>query len=142
MSDLPRHLSAGTALSANWLNRLLDALRARELRAGPGIRLTRTPSGTTVSAAAQGEAALPDCFPGVVTTYSGDDQQGLTVRPFPNGLGTRSSLSGSTSNVPEITVYPTDLTPGFRFARGDAILVHRVAAQAADADTAVDNSEE
>lgn len=49
MSELPRRLSPKTNLSSNWLNRLLDFLRSRDLRAGPGIKLTRTPSGTTVS---------------------------------------------------------------------------------------------
>ncbi len=51
MIALPHPLSAGQALTARWLNRLLDALRARELRSGPGIELNRTGSGTTVSLA-------------------------------------------------------------------------------------------
>lgn len=50
MSELPRRLSPKTNLSSNWLNHLLDFLRSRDLRPGPGIKLTRTPSGTTVSA--------------------------------------------------------------------------------------------
>ena len=50
MSALPDRLGRGTTLTAHWLNRLLDWCRSRELRAGPGIKLTRTPSGTTVSA--------------------------------------------------------------------------------------------
>ena len=55
MSELPRRLSPRTNLSANWLNRLLDYLRSRDLHAGPGVKLTRTPSGTTISAS----SALP-----------------------------------------------------------------------------------
>ena len=51
MSGLPDRLSPGQRLSAHWLNRLLDYLRSRELRAGPGARLDRTPSGTTLSLA-------------------------------------------------------------------------------------------
>ena len=51
MSALPHPLSAGQALTARWLNRLLDALRSRELRAGPGLEIKRTASGTTVSLA-------------------------------------------------------------------------------------------
>lgn len=49
MEDLPHTVSRGQTLTADWLNRLLSALRSRELRAGPGIRLSRTPSGTTIS---------------------------------------------------------------------------------------------
>ena len=50
MSELPNRLSKGTHLPALWLNRLLDYLRSRDLRAGKGIRIDRTPSGTTISA--------------------------------------------------------------------------------------------
>lgn len=50
---LPGLLRAGEKLTARLLNAIIGELRARTLRAGPGIRLTRTPSGTTVSAAAR-----------------------------------------------------------------------------------------
>lgn len=50
MSELPRRLSPGQRLTAHWLNRLLDHLRSLALREGPGIRIHRTPSGTTISA--------------------------------------------------------------------------------------------
>ncbi len=84
MSELPRRLSQKTALSANWLNRLLDFLRSRDLRAGPGIKLTRTPSGTTVSAAGARDggtsgiampARIASCENGVynVLVYPDDD---------------------------------------------------------------------
>lgn len=51
MSELPHDLSQGQALTARWLNRLLAFLRSRELRAGPGLDMRRTPSGTTLSLA-------------------------------------------------------------------------------------------
>lgn len=51
MSALPERLGRGTTLTAHWLNRLLDWCRSHEILAGPGIKLTRTPTGTTVSAA-------------------------------------------------------------------------------------------
>ena len=70
MDDLPPRLSAGQTLSAAWLNRLLAWLRSRDLRAGPGARLARTPSGTTISVpAAKAPAKKPpmpfDCKLGV-----------------------------------------------------------------------------
>lgn len=70
MDDLPPRLSAGQTLSAAWLNRLLAWLRSRDLRAGPGARLARTPSGTTISVpAAKAPAKKPpmpfDCRLGV-----------------------------------------------------------------------------
>ncbi len=49
MSELPRRLAPGTSLTAHWLNRLLDWCRGNTLRAGPGVHLDRTPSGTTIS---------------------------------------------------------------------------------------------
>ena len=65
MSEIPNRLSKGTRLTALWLNRLLDFLRSRDLRAGTGIRIDRTPSGTTISAIGSGyDAESPMPFDG------------------------------------------------------------------------------
>ena len=60
MSELPRRLSSGVNLSANWINRLLDFLRSRDLHAGPGIKIMRTPSGTTLSVAPASQQVRSD----------------------------------------------------------------------------------
>lgn len=94
MSELPRRVSQGDRLTAHWLNRLLDFLRARELRAGPGIKLTRTPSGTTISArrrpGSDGES-IPDACVGVV--LSNAFEGGLIVKAYPNGILGSESLN-------------------------------------------------
>lgn len=51
-ADLPDKLQRGQVLTASWLNRLLDAVRARTVSAGPGVRVARSPAGTTVCAVA------------------------------------------------------------------------------------------
>lgn len=39
----------GDRITADWARELVRAVRSMRLSAGPGLRLTRTPSGTTVS---------------------------------------------------------------------------------------------
>lgn len=41
----------GDDITADWARELVKAVRSLRLQAGPGIRLTRTPEGTTISAA-------------------------------------------------------------------------------------------
>ncbi len=91
MSELPARLSPGQRLSAHWLNRLLDFLRARELRPGPGIKLTRTPSGTVVSLAAttrRSSRLAGDAVIGVVqggaTGNLANRNDFMLVRIYPN----------------------------------------------------------
>ena len=50
--DIPRRLSRGQRLTADWLNRLVDAVLSRTVSAGPGLRVTRTRAGTTISMSA------------------------------------------------------------------------------------------
>lgn len=73
MTDLPNHLSPGDKLPASWLNRLVDHLKGARLNAGPGLRLTRTPSGTTVSIAPPGaaDAAALGPIPARITAHRG-----------------------------------------------------------------------
>jgi hypothetical protein len=96
MSELPERLSPGQRLSAHWLNRLLDYLRARELRPGPGVHLTRTPSGTTIGTtrgpAAAAAAADDGCYPAVInneSTIPGIYKATL----YKDGLGTGSGTA-------------------------------------------------
>lgn len=92
MSELPNRLSPGQRLTAHWLNRLLDYLRSRELRAGPGARLTRTPSGTTLSLAARdapaGASSPCGAVPAVVRSCSGGV---YSVDLYADGIGARST---------------------------------------------------
>lgn len=69
---LPGLLKAGQPLSAGWLNGLVAEMRARTPRAGPGMRLTRTPSGTTFTADAGGRPAARTVVAAVVHADHGD----------------------------------------------------------------------
>lgn len=116
MSELPRRLSPGTTLSANWINRLLDYLRSRDLRAGPGIKLTRTPSGTTISAAPGADAGPdePDAF--VLRITSGSAGVYTGEKPG-DGLFSRKRYKLVT---PEVHTRGTVATPA-------TVIAHRVA---------------
>lgn len=50
---LPEELKSGDPLKATWLNRLVRAIVARTVNAGPGLLKTQTPAGTTLSLAPQ-----------------------------------------------------------------------------------------
>lgn len=47
----PTAPQSGAPVTANWGREVCDALRRMRLQAGPGIRLSQTPEGTTISAA-------------------------------------------------------------------------------------------
>lgn len=49
----------GDDITADWARELVKAVRSLRLHAGPGIRLTRTPDGTTISAPAAPSAEAP-----------------------------------------------------------------------------------
>lgn len=53
MSNL-KEPKRGDPITADWARELVRELRAQRLSAGPGLKLTRTPSGTTVSVARKG----------------------------------------------------------------------------------------
>lgn len=123
MSGLPRRLAAGVSLTAAWLNRLLDYLRSRELIAGPGIRLSRTPSGTTIAAAAGSAAAPHDAVPAVVTAAGNGV---YTVDLFANGIGMPRTGAGTLA-VPEVSMLST-------LDVGTVVLAHLVTISAAEAE--------
>lgn len=121
MSELPRRLSAKTNLSANWLNRLLDWCRARDLKAGPGIRLTRTPSGTTVSLSRSPKEADAGAL-GPIPAYIGSSGTGRGVYQatfYPKGASGGVTFSG--------TVYLTALSVHSMGDRIGWVLAHPVA---------------
>lgn len=70
---IPGELKKGDKLTADWLNKLVREAVSRTLRAGPGIRLTRTPSGTTVSAAAVTGRGARSGHPAAVVYINGGD---------------------------------------------------------------------
>ena len=49
----------GDDITADWARELVKAVRSLRLHAGPGIRLTRTPDGTTISAPSSPSAEAP-----------------------------------------------------------------------------------
>ena len=123
MSGLPRRLAAGVTLTAAWLNRLLDYLRSRELFAGPGIRLSRTPSGTTISVAPGGAAATHDAVPAVVKAAGNGV---YTVDLHANGIG-MPRTGTATLAVPEVSMLST-------LDVGTVVLAHLVTISAAEAE--------
>lgn len=114
MSELPRRLSPRTSLSANWLNRLLDFLRSRDLRAGPGIKLTRTPSGTTVSTVPDPAVARPaEAVPARIVA-------------FDDGVYTADLAGGG-----RVQLVLTEVQMKARLQSGTWVLAHPVTADAA-----------
>ena len=92
MSALPERLGRGVALTAHWLNRLMDWCRSQELRAGPGIKLTRTPTGTTVSAIAHAGGTSGIAMPArIVSCYNG--VYDVLVYPAENIFWNRKKLT-------------------------------------------------
>lgn len=127
MSELPARLSPGQRLTAHWLNRLLDYLRARELRPGPGIKLTRTPSGTTIGAATARESGPPvsvECCPAVVETVYAAIPGAYRVRLYPEGLGGHAGASAL------LCATERGVEPGL--VSGTVVLAHAVALAAAE----------
>ena len=123
MSELPARLSPGQRLTAHWLNRLLDFLRARELRAGPGIKLTRTPTGTTLSLArAAGHAGVTESDACVGMVVWADTSGGVRVRLYPEG-----SAGPAGDTVPLFSPCVFRRSP---LTLGDTLLVHPINATA------------
>lgn len=120
MSELPRRLSPKTALSANWLNRLLDFLRSRDLKAGPGIRLTRTPSGSTVSLVPAEAADARDTIPARIVSRNPGGAGLYNVDFFANGPTASRTGRG--------TVFITGLGTHQEVDRDGWILTHVVTA--------------
>ena len=61
-----RPLRPGDVITADWLNQLAAEVQRLRLSAGPGLRLSQTPSGTTISAVAaprHAESAAPLGYP-------------------------------------------------------------------------------
>jgi len=56
---IPEELRRGDRLTADWINRLVREAVSRTLYPGPGIRISKTPTGTTLSLAPRGRAGRP-----------------------------------------------------------------------------------
>lgn len=111
----PTAPQSGAPVTANWGREVCDALRRMRLQAGPGIRLSQTPEGTTISAApaepTRQDVVAPDpaCLAVVV---SGDGAAGYQVALFANGLDQARTGTG-TLFFPETAAYSgQDLQPG------------------------------
>lgn len=77
---IPGELRKGDRLTADWLNALVREAVARALSAGPGIRITRTPSGSTISSTARarpGRGGLGEVSAKVVRVGSGSYSDGM-----------------------------------------------------------------
>ena len=81
-----REPQRGDRITADWARELVKAVRSMRLFAGPGIRLTETPDGTTVSLAGSGAGG-----PRPKDGRDGEDGG----EPGPSGDEARKLLGGS-----------------------------------------------
>lgn len=133
MSDLPPRLSPGQRLTAHWLNRLLDYLRSRDLRPGPGARLTRTPAGTTIGVAVPPAAASvteSEPLPALFSVRVFEDGRTGIYLPFGNGVYEEDVVRVNGLDVPPIGI-PTEnidaaLAPGWKNANLRGLIRVRV----------------
>ena len=124
-SNLPNKLSIGDPLPAHWLNRLLDWLRSRDLQVGPGLRMSRTPSGTTLSlapGARRPAMAAGAAVPARVRRSRGSTGRGGVVNCefYADGTGAPATGTGS--------VFLTGASPGQAIDGGTWLLAFPVAA--------------
>lgn len=122
--SLPGRLMRGYVLSADWLNRLRDAVQARTVNAGPGLAVTRTPSGTTISLARQVQEAADS----ETTTL---DTVPAKVESFSSGVYKLALYAdGLNSTATETGVEGTAMCVSFRshLPEGTVVLAHRVPA--------------
>jgi hypothetical protein len=73
---VPAELRKGDKLTADWINQLVREAVARALNAGPGLRKTRSPSGTTLS------LARPDPRRGLGVWEGSDYPWHVTAEPY------------------------------------------------------------
>ncbi|MDD4059184.1 MAG: hypothetical protein PHW08_00600 [Kiritimatiellae bacterium] len=111
----------GYPVTANWGREVCDALRRMRLQAGPGIRLSQTPEGTTITAAPAKTTRQdvvstdPACMARVV---SGNALSGYKVDLYADGLEEDSTGTG-TLFFPEVAAYASQDLPA-----GSVLLAH------------------
>ncbi len=145
MPELPPRLRVGERLTARWLNGLLDYLRSRDLRAGPGISLVRTQGGTVAScrdeigrAAARSSApSSEDVFVGTIVAVAGTGvKRSFTVEVAgPDGQVER--LKAHAANLAldpgRMDLDDSEQDPSSLFI-GRRVVVHRVLRQVVNVD--------
>ncbi len=136
--DFPRELSAGDGFGATIWNGLIRFVRSLRLIQGPGIKLTRTPNGTVVSATAKPSfkgSSKPDnsCFAiskleiskGEDSAESGDDIQCSISVEFKNPYVTiggkmyntgSDSISGDLPGIIALVIDLSDVAPAFELS--------------------------
>lgn len=114
-----REPAKGDRITADWARELVRAVRSLRLIAGPGLRLTRTPEGTTVSAtAAEGRSATP-ASPAEVdvgTVVSSNSAAGA--------MGTYSSTGETTGKSYELDILEVAFTD--TLLPGSRVIIHPV----------------
>lgn len=101
----PTAPQSGAPVTANWGREVCDSLRRMRLQAGPGIRLSQTPEGTTIrlgGAAAQTHVVMPDEVV-LVKVTGGSAASGYTVAVHTDGLDKPPTGIG-VLHVPECAV--------------------------------------
>ena len=105
----------GYPVTANLGREVCDALRRMRLQAGPGIRLSQTPEGTTISApvtAMNVRHAIMEDEVCLAVVNGGSALAGYSVSLFANGLDAPPTSTG-TLHLPECSAYSSvDLPEG------------------------------
>lgn len=109
MSELPQRVAQGQRLSAHWLDRLLDYLRSRELRAGRGIKLTRTPSGTTIDTIGPEDPPEAEPLPALFSVRVFEGGKVGIYLPFGGGVSASNVVRVNGFDIPAAGLPTTDI---------------------------------
>lgn len=108
---------SGEVLTAKWLRDFVSFVKANILVAGPGLRINRTPSGSTISLASEARTASGERDAAIAIVTQADDAA-LTCDIYGNGL---SRPPTSTS----VRVAATDCATHGSIPAGTVVIVHR-----------------
>lgn len=103
----------GDRITADWARELVKAIRSLRLQQGPGIRLSRTPEGTTISAVPSKAGGAERLDPNVA--HKGEDDSSAAVEVVLDGSYATPDQTtwqyGDTDQATGKPTYPTVKSP-------------------------------
>lgn len=109
---------SGEVLTAKWLRDFVSFVKSNILVAGPGLRINRTPSGSTISLASASHGSSDADRDAALAIVTQADDAALTCDIYGNGL---SRPPTSTS----VRVAVTDCATHGSIPAGTVVIVHR-----------------
>lgn len=95
---IPKTPVSGQPVSPDWGREVCDALRRLQLSSGPGITLTKTPGGTTISSAKASIKSAKELVIGggpiACRVSGGNSLEGYSVDLYENGINNSKSGTG------------------------------------------------